>query len=423
MIGRLGIVPPMRGAATPDEIADGIRRVLAANGPLDEDDLIQALRRDGLVLGDDRAAYDAVHDELATDGLGPIVTLDHGAYVWLPSLLGGRTFTHRLSAWEIEHGYVDIGPDLEALSMLTDDPTYLRLVPAGELVEVITELDAPLLTERGIPLHEVGHAAWLLDRDALSSLDLSAGELMGVTVTPSGFELSRATATDDSGAAGIRLAAALETLGGGSPSEIGPVVWEVCAESPELFTAPLRPLTDLVADEGLVTHGDWLGPPGFDFDQWHTHRRLGYLAEVHGLTEDEALAVLVMVNLYEDMDLVLEAANRAVEEGGSVDDVLGDTAGDGVPVAEGEPTTIIERPDVRATLEFLDIPAVAAALLAETVVAGRSGAPALGMFAETVLEQQPPRAAIPHLRWLLGKAHERLGDVTGPSRSTRRRRP
>jgi tetratricopeptide (TPR) repeat protein len=49
--------------------------------------------------------------------------------------------------------------------------------------------------------------------------------------------------------------------------------------------------------------------------------------------------------------------------------------------------------------------------LAETIGAGDEGAAALGLFAET-MEPMAPRAARPALRWLLAKAHERLGDVS-----------
>src|SRR5262249_18345606 len=62
---------------------------------------------------------------------------------------------------------------------------------------------------------------------------------------------------------------------------------------------------------------------------------------------------------------------------------------------------------VRRTLEFLAEPAVAEAVLAETIGSRTEGAAALGLFAEA-LEPQAPRAARPALLWLLGKAHERL---------------
>jgi hypothetical protein len=65
---------------------------------------------------------------------------------------------------------------------------------------------------------------------------------------------------------------------------------------------------------------------------------------------------------------------------------------------------------VRAVVPMLAEPAVAEAVLAETADAGGEGAAALGLFAET-LEPLAPRAARPALRWLRGKAHERLGDV------------
>jgi tetratricopeptide (TPR) repeat protein len=59
---------------------------------------------------------------------------------------------------------------------------------------------------------------------------------------------------------------------------------------------------------------------------------------------------------------------------------------------------------------FLDDPSVAEAVLVETIGAGRAGAAALGLFAETLEEQVPQRHAAP-LRWLRGKALERMGRV------------
>ncbi len=54
--------------------------------------------------------------------------LGDGRHACLPALLMGRTFTHRVSPTEIEHGFLDVSSDLEPLSLLTKDETYLRLL-------------------------------------------------------------------------------------------------------------------------------------------------------------------------------------------------------------------------------------------------------------------------------------------------------
>src|SRR4029453_15454980 len=69
-----------------------------------------------------------------------------------------------------------------------------------------------------------------------------------------------------------------------------------------------------------------------------------------------------------------------------------------------------DRTTVQATLEFLEEPAVAAAVLAETRAENDRAGVALGVFAESV-EPMAPRAARPALRWLRAKAYEQIGDL------------
>ena len=76
----------------------------------------------------------------------------------------------------------------------------------------------------------------------------------------------------------------------------------------------------------------------------------------------------------------------------------------------GEQERNPDRTTVRATLEFLAEPAVAAAVLAETSAGQEGAGVALGLFAESV-EPLAPRVARPALRWLRAKAYERLGDI------------
>ncbi len=68
-----------------------------------------------------------------------------------------------------------------------------------------------------------------------------------------------------------------------------------------------------------------------------------------------------------------------------------------------------------ATLEFLAEPLVAAAVHDEIPAGDRRAAAALGLFAESA-EANAPRIARPALRWLRGKAHERLGEIEAAER-------
>jgi tetratricopeptide (TPR) repeat protein len=394
--------------ATLLEIAQGVRRVLGDGRPLTEDDLVDALVERGLELG--ASPGETVAEVLEGDDVGLVLPLGDGRHALLPALLAGRTLTHRVSAAEVEHGFLNVSPDLEPVSILTDDDAYRRLVDGTALVEAFPGLDDDLLTERDIPLEVVGEDAWVLEPGVLRGLDLSVGDLVGVTVRPDGFEVGPVSLTDPAPDLGARLTDALQRLGDGGPDQIDSIVWLACADDPDLFTSPLPPLAEVFAAAGLVTDGEQVGPAGFDFASWRVSKRLESIADIHQLDEDSALAVLALARLYDQVASVVEHAQHAVDAGETLAAPLIDTPAEPDAAAEAAGPAGTDRRLVRDTLEFLADPAVAAAVHVETIGAGREGAAALGVFAET-LEQQAPRSARPALRWLRGKAHERLGDI------------
>lgn len=159
-----------------------------------------------------------------------------------------------------------------------------------------------------------------------------------------------------------------------------------------------------------MTDGEQVAPPGFDFARWRTDRRIQRIADMHRLDDDSALTVLVLSRLYERVADFIEQTPGGQDVSESIDHALAPT--DVETDAGPAPDSLLgaDRRLVRDLAERLQDPAVAEALLVETIGAGRDGAVALGLFAET-LEPQVPRAARPAVRWLLGKAHERLGDV------------
>ncbi len=393
--------------ATRLEIVDGIHRVLTAEGPQTENDLVAALKAEGLDLGVD--PQDTVADLLKSDGVGLVMPLGNGRHALLPALLMGRTFTHRVSPAEIEHGFLDVSPDLEPLSLLTEDETYLRLLDGTGLVEVLAEFDDDLLAERGIPTDSFEDSAWLLDPPALRELKVGAGDLVGFTVRTDGFELTKVTSPTH--AADPRpIVEALARLGDGDPDQISSVVWLACAHEPGLFASPTEPLTAILGRAGLVSNGEHVGPPGFDFARWRANRRVEHIADMHQLDDDSALAVLVLSRLYDRVADFLERAREAQDDSESIAHALIAAPVESDPGPAPDSLVGADRHLVRDLAERLEDPAVAGALLVETIGAGRDGAPALGLFAET-LEPQVPRAARPAVRWLLGKAHERLGEV------------
>lgn len=394
--------------ATHGEIVEGTRRVLTDRGPLDEEELVAALLAEGLDLGHD--PEETVADLLDSDDLGLVMPLDD-RQVYLPALLEGRTFTHRVTAAEVEHDFLGVSPDLEPVSLLTEEEAFQRLVDGTSVVEVIAGFDDDVLSERGIDPDWLHETAWLLEPDVLGRLQVGAGDLVAVTVDPDGFELTKAgepVRTADP----RPLTEAMTQLGHDHPAQIAGVVWLACADHPAIFTSPTLPLADLLAGAGLVVEGEQVGPPGFDFARWHTERRLKRIAEIHRLHHDDALAVLVLAGVFEGVADLVEHARRAEPDGEPITDLLTD----GPPGAEtADRSNVDPRGDrqlVREVALRLADPAVAEALLVETIGAGREGAAALGVFAET-LEPQVHRRARPSLRWLQGKATERLGNATG----------
>lgn len=385
---------------------DAVRNLLADGSALRTDQLLVALATAGVDLGDDPAA--TLDDALDDEDLGPTVPLADGRWVWLPGLLAGRVFTHRLTAREIAHDLLDITPDLEPVVTLTDHDPFTRLAedPAGEtlddpsITEVFAMWDADLLAERGVPAEAVDEdGGLLLPAGYLDRLGLAAGDLVGVRVTETGFAVAPVDETallpDSAGTVGDALRAVLDAAEGG-PVEIGDAVWTVCADHPALFTGPRLPLHATIEAAELARDGEWLAPAGFDFTEWRSADRLTDLADRYGLDDDEALAVPALVLLYEQAAELVETARAAGQE----------------PDAAGAAAAIADLPDMaREAVGWLAEPAVAEAVLDETMGTGLEGAPALELFAR-ILEPLAPEAARAALRWLRGKALERLGRVT-----------
>ena len=142
------------------------------------------------------------------------------------------------------------------------------------------------------------------------------------------------------------------------------------------------------------------------------HGRIETIKARYQLHEDEALAVLVTVRLYEQILDVVEAVSAAQDSG---EHDLAGIVSQFAPRLDPTPAEVEQERDpdrmtVRATLQFLAEPAVAAAVLAETSSEHDHSAIGLGVFAESA-ESLAARAARPALRWLRAKAYERLGDL------------
>src|SRR5450755_2251655 len=391
--------------ATVTVIVAAVERLLTEHGPMTEEQLLVGLRHAGIDLGGDPA--ETLADLLGAGDPPLVVPLADDRHALLPALLDGRVFTHRLSTAETEHGLVAVTPDLEPLSALADTAPYDRLIDGAPLVEILPDLDPDLLTERGMPVDALENApVFLLPPERLRAVALRVGDLVGFHVTAAGMDITHVAdgdvGADTEAALGQRLTAILAGRGDGGPEHLDAAVWTACADDPDLFHGPLPPLGDLLDAAGFACDGEQIAPAGFDFGSWRAGQRITSIQRLHDLDEDEAVAVLVIRRLFEQVADVYDAAVAAQRSGEAPESVLKlaepGPAGVTDRLPGGRTRDVAEDSVVRATLTFLADPDVAAAVLAEALGAGRDSAAALGLFAET-LEPMAPRAARPALRW------------------------
>ncbi|MGH3478393.1 MAG: SEC-C metal-binding domain-containing protein, partial [Nocardioidaceae bacterium] len=361
-------------------------------------------------------------DEALEDGDGLVTVLADERWASLPALLTGRVFTHRMTGPEIEHDILDVNPDLQPFDMLTEHEEYQRLADGSPVVAVLMPFDAETLTGRDIPLDVVGdHGALLLPPGYLQGKGLGEGDVIALGLAGDGLLLEvvpeQAARPEALTRLEQRLSAVLLETESDEPLPLDVAVWTACADDPTLFTEPLPPLGTALDACGLAHDGEWLAAGGFDFRRWRVEKRCAAIARVYDLSDDEALAVLAIVTLYDRAAEIHAAALAAQEDGDEA--ALAAFAAELTSQPEPSPTNpdrdhgeaaTVRAATVRATTVFLAEPAVAEAVLAETIGSGSEGAAALGLFAET-LEPLAPRAARPALRWLRGKAHERLADL------------
>lgn len=393
-------------------LAAAVQQVLAAGGALSEDELVSALAAAGIDLGP--YPGDALEEILDVSGV-LVAALADLRCVWLPALLDGRTFTHRLSAAEHEHDMLVFDADLAPVSFLTESPTYQRLTDGSPLVDVSAMLDHDLLVQRGVPGTEVGDdGALLFEPGRWAALGVGPGDLVGLRVHSDGFELVDVTTLSVSGI-GASLAALLEE-DPDRPEMLGSAIWTLCADDDDRFRLPVAPLGELIVAEGLSTLGDWVAARGVDLNRWHLKGTARLMTARYGLGDDEALAVLATVRLYEQVRQVFAAALRADAADDAEDDVdeLVNRFSTSLAPSSGAADPQLET--VRGVLELLQEPAVAEAVLAEICERDDDPGAALGLFAET-LEPLAPRPARPALRWLRAWAHEQLGEVERAERT------
>ena len=373
-------------------IVTAVEHLLTTSGPMTPEHLLVALHDAGVDLGRDPEG--TLDDLLDANEMPLVMQLPDDRYALLPALLDGRVFTHRLSAAEVEQGLVIVSPDLEPLSELVDHEPFDQLIDGTPLEVTFPDLDPDLVVERGMPVEAITDAAvLLLPSDRFHTLGLRAGDLVGFRATAAGVDVTCVDEDDVTGNTadadvGTRLAVILEEIGDDEPDQLDAVVWTACADDPDLFGTPLMPLGDMLDAVGLAHEGDQVAPAGFDFYSWRIEELVESIMRMHDLQEDEALAALAILALFEQAT-DSERVRR-------------------LPIwTDSEPT---KRAVAQAALRFLAKPDVAQAVLVGALGPGRDGAAGVGQFAE-MLEPMAPRAARPALRWLQAKSDERLGNV------------
>jgi hypothetical protein len=383
--------------AEPLDPMQTLAKIVTEHGPIHDDDITQRLRDSGV------ADPDSLLDDLLDETECPARQLVDDRWVWLPSVLAGRVFTHRLGADELAHDILTVTPDLDPITALCEHDQYQRLADGSTTQVVLPGFDEDLLEQRGIPPEVVDPlGALLLAPGSLAALGVAEGDMVGVRLTAQGLVVERVTAPAHS-AVGARLAAVLDA---DEPVYFDAAVWTACVEDPAVFTEPLPPLCEIVDDYGLTHSGEWLAPNGFDFTRWHFERGCAAMAARHDLDPDDAFTLYTLVTLYDQMAALL--ADAHADE--PLEDVL---AADGEDAETPEPDRFV---DVVGELGAkLADPLLAELLLSETVGTGRAGAHALGIFAE-VMEPKVPRAARVACRWLRAVALERIGDIDAAER-------
>ncbi|UQX13024.1 SEC-C domain-containing protein [Candidatus Mycobacterium methanotrophicum] len=372
--------------------------ILAEHGPLHEDDIARRLQDAGVTDSD------AVLDALSLEIECPAAQLDDDRWVWLPALLAGRVFSHRLGANEADYDLLAATPDLDPITILCEHEQYRRLADGTTIQIALVGFDDELLEQRGIPDEAVDpDGALLLEPGTLAALGATAGDLVGLRLTTDGLAVEL-IGTPPSGAdAGARLA---DMLDADEPRFFAEAVWTVCVEDPAMFTEPLAPLREIADHHGLAHRGEWLAPAGFDFDAWDFDRGCALLARRHDLDPDDAFALYTLIKLHERMALAL----LSIDPDEPPQDMM--------PGAVEDATEPESNPFLELGGELgaaLADPLLAQLLVAETVDTDPAGAAALGLFAE-VLEPEVPRAARAALRWLRAVAYDRTGDIDAAER-------
>lgn len=223
-----------------------------ANGPMAISELASRLRRAGVLdhlqgLDDERVALEL--DDVLLDH-DDVWIVDDGTIASIARMLEGAHFSHSVSSSELEHGVLDVNPDLVALDF--DADAYLSLTSGGEL-------KATFKGESALGPGEffVGPSGWLNMMDAPGFVVLTRnGETVSLLA---GADLGRGDAEEEA----LRAAFDQHYIEGVLIDPVQIVLDALCRD-PLLFRTPVVPLRELFERAGLECRGAWLARQGED---------------------------------------------------------------------------------------------------------------------------------------------------------------
>ncbi|MBS9535476.1 SEC-C domain-containing protein [Mycobacterium sp. M1] len=351
-----------------------LSEILTEHGPLDEDAIAQHAR------DADSADPARIIRRLRLGIDVPTGQLVDGRWVWLPAVLAGRIFTRRVTEEEVSFDLLTISRDLDPIAALCDYSSYQQLAD-GSTIRLVTRDDHRLLDQLDVPAAFVdAGGALVLAVGTFEALGVAAGDLVGVRLGAAGLVVERVSTVAPS-TAGARLSMLL----GDRPEFADTLAWTLCAADATLFVEPAAPLSELVADQGLLQHGAQLAPPDFDFARWVFEQRCSELALRHHLDNDDAVTLAGLLELYHRMTL------RSLRE----------------QTPEVESDEAVEQ----AGAALID-PRITELLAIETLRHGRFSAGGLRLLADTV-EPTASLSIRAACRWLRAVAMEREGDMDG----------
>ncbi len=225
----------MGASLTDTSLADELVRLLYRRGPLSDEEIAEALGEDA---GD--PDWDAELED-ALDGLDRLVDLADGRLADTVALLSATTLTRRVTAEEVERGWLRLGGDLQPfVDVIADSAPLAR---GGRVHIEIARLPGQASAE-----WLVGPAGWLGDA--------TPGDLVGVCLADGLVTVSVRPEPADSQPASDALASVAGSLLADSSADppriaVAAALWEALASQPQALGGVLAPLSELAQRAGL----------------------------------------------------------------------------------------------------------------------------------------------------------------------------